>query len=90
MKQNNQHFPNHVLIYFIHNSNLIQSTKIIDCPFSAHKFILANLQIISEKKQDKYVNMRNLSIANEKINFIIDNYDFSDIRTVVQIINGFG
>lgn len=74
----------------IHNSNLIQSTKIIDCPFSAHKFILANLQIISEKKQDKYVNMRNLSIANEKINFIIDNYDFSDIRTVVQIINGFG
>jgi hypothetical protein len=67
----------------IHNSNLIQSTKIIDCPFSAHKFILANLQIIAEKKQDKYMNMRNLSIANvEKINFIIDNYDFSDIRTI--------
>ena len=67
----------------IHNSNLIHSTKIIDCPFSAHKFILANLQIIAEKKQEKYMNMRNLSIANvEKINFIIDNYDFSDIRTI--------
>ncbi len=61
----------------IHNNNLIHSTKIIDCPFSAHKLILANLQLIAEKKQDKYMNMRNLSIANvEKINFLIDNYDF--------------
>jgi hypothetical protein len=67
----------------IHNNNLIHSTKIIDCPFSAHKFILANLQLIAEKKQDKYMNMRNLSIANvEKINYLIDNYDFSDIKTI--------
>jgi len=42
------------------------------------------LELIAEKKQNKFMNMRNLSIENvEKINFLIDKHDFSDIKTII-------
>ena len=81
---NQSTFSESCIDLIIHNNNLIQSTKIIDCPFSSHKFILANLELIAEKKQNKYMNVRNLSIVNvEKINFLIEKHDFSNIKTII-------
>ena len=66
--------------------DLISNTDAIDCPFSDHRFIVANLTIKSNKFEKTKITSRNLSPDN--INKIVEllsasNFDFidSDIDT---------
>ena len=59
--------------------DLISNTDAIDCPFSDHRFIVANLTIKSNKFEKTKITSRNLSPDN--INKIVELLSASDIDT---------
>ncbi|CAF1134063.1 unnamed protein product, partial [Brachionus calyciflorus] len=62
----------------LHNSNLIEDTLTIECPFSDHNFIAAKIKFSKVKAENKFIQGRNLSGKNicliieeiSKINFL--------------------
>jgi hypothetical protein len=64
----------------IHNNDLINICKVIDCPFSDHRFVLVNLKIEKLKYEKKSIIARNLSAKNlVKISREFDHIDFNKL-----------
>ena len=70
----------------LHNGDKVDSTNVIDCPFSDHHFLLAKLDIQKSSNLLKQFECRNLSAKNiEKINTLIDEIDLKKIRIIENI-----
>jgi hypothetical protein len=64
----------------IHNNDLINICKVIDCPFSDHRFVLVNLKIEKLKYEKKSIIARNLAAKNlVKISREFDHIDFNKL-----------
>ena len=65
----------------LHNGDLIEDTRVIDCPFSDHSFVLAKMAIAKVKNSSKSIMCRNLSSTNLlKISCKIDEFDWSQFK----------
>ncbi|CAF1138195.1 unnamed protein product, partial [Brachionus calyciflorus] len=49
---------------FFHNGDLVDETCVVNCPFSDHKFVLANLLLIKPNSVSKIIECRSLSDSN--------------------------
>jgi hypothetical protein len=85
-KDNSVRITNTLIDVLLHNSNLIDSTVVVDCPFSDHKFILASFVIKPIIKNSVECLSRNLSIKNmEIIKLAINEIDFSYIFSLDNV-----
>ncbi|CAF1009815.1 unnamed protein product [Brachionus calyciflorus] len=65
----------------LHNSNLIDDSDVIDCPFSDHHIVVAKLSIKKPSNTFQKIKCRNLSAANmAKVIETIDNTEFKLLK----------
>ncbi|CAF1025376.1 unnamed protein product [Brachionus calyciflorus] len=59
---------------FLHNGDLVDDTKVVECPFSDHCFILCNLtiKISSLLDEDNFREMKNFKSIEDKWNYFKD------------------
>ena len=70
----------------IHNSSLFNTTVVVDCPFSDHKFILASLNIKPITRNSFECLSRNLSIKNiEIIKIAMKEIDYQYIYSIDNV-----
>ncbi|CAF1017571.1 unnamed protein product [Brachionus calyciflorus] len=70
----------------LHNGDLIDETDVINCPFSDHKFVVANLSINKTTNICKMIECRNLSASKiSEITESIDEIDFKSIKNFSNI-----
>jgi nucleoside diphosphate kinase len=50
----------------LHNKDLVLSTKVINCPFSDHKYVVATLESKSTRPIEEFCNLRNLNVKIKK------------------------
>lgn len=76
-----------VIDVILHNGSLISSTHVVDCPFSDHKFVIANLQLPSESPlyesviKSRCINQSKL----EKISNSLESLDFRSINSIPDV-----
>ena len=70
----------------LQNSNLIKDLRVIDCPFSDHKFVIFAINVKSSKLDNFTMSCRNLSEKNlPKIVNAISEFDFNFIKRLSTV-----
>jgi hypothetical protein len=68
LKSSNDESSSSTLIdVIIHNKDLIKKTKVVSCPYSDHKFVLASINVDKHKPEPEIIWSRNLSENNIKL-----------------------
>ena len=71
---------------FLHNSDLVDETNSIECPFSDHNFVIAKLSIKKQSAVRKKVICRNLCLENlTKIYSLVDSIELSELKNLKTI-----
>jgi hypothetical protein len=71
---------------FLHNGDLVDQTDVINCPFSDHKFVVANLLLKKPKNEHKTIECRNLSTTNiANICSAIEVIDYKPLKNLATI-----
>ncbi|CAF0894607.1 unnamed protein product, partial [Brachionus calyciflorus] len=71
---------------FLHNSDFVDETNSIECPFSDHNFVIAKLSIIKQSAIRKKIICRDLCFENlKRISSLVDEIEQKELKNFMTI-----
>ncbi|RNA01855.1 RNA-directed DNA polymerase from transposon BS [Brachionus plicatilis] len=75
----------------LHNGNLVEQAKVVNCPFSDHDFIVVNIKMVKPQEAHKTIKCRNLNNKNlEIVNDLLDKINFNRLANSDDINKKWG